>query len=193
MDRTIDVQGIDNHQVPNLRLGKFGAVAKKMKTGNVLLIFCQYAHIQNGKSIHSSLQIEDNNVTVNDRPIRLRGDQSLTTSEGYILPLDFKRGLAYLNIHVSYIKTQDIPWVPSRYDASPSYRGRNYDITTQEGFDDVGMLDASFTRHKHRGAVLARGIIAEPDINAHVHHTINSASRGMGYGESSEAEVTPDC
>ena len=24
----IDVQGIDNHQVPHLRLGKFGAVAK---------------------------------------------------------------------------------------------------------------------------------------------------------------------
>ena len=54
LDRTIDVQGIDNHQVPNLRLGKFGAVAKTKK-GNILLIFCQYAHIQNGKSIHSSL------------------------------------------------------------------------------------------------------------------------------------------
>ena len=52
LDRTIDVQGIDNHQVPNLRLGKFGAVAKTKK-GNILLIFCQYAHIQNGKSIHS--------------------------------------------------------------------------------------------------------------------------------------------
>ena len=38
MDRTIDVQGIDNHQVPNLRLGKFGAVAKT-KTGNVSHFF----------------------------------------------------------------------------------------------------------------------------------------------------------
>ena len=53
-DRTIDVQGIDNHKVPNLRLGKFRVVART-KTGNVLLIFCQYAHIQKGKSIHSSL------------------------------------------------------------------------------------------------------------------------------------------
>ena len=107
--------------------------------------------------------------------------------------------------------TRDIPWVPSRYDAAPSYRGRNYDITTQEGFDDVGMLEASFTRHKHRGgsryisgdtipmvpAVLTRLTLQgasllnrSSDINAHVHHPVNSASRGMGYGESSE--ITPD-
>lgn len=96
-DRTIDVQGIDNHQVPSLRLGTFGAVAKA-KQGEVILIFCQYAHINRGKSIHSSLQLEDNNISVNDRPIRLRGEQSLTTSEGYVFPLDFKRGLAYLKI-----------------------------------------------------------------------------------------------
>ena len=96
----------------------------------------------------------------------------------------------------------------SRYDASPSYRGRNYDITTQEGFDDDGMLEASFTRHTSScyissdtilmvPAVLTRLILQgasllnqSSDINAHVHHTVNSASRGMGYGESSE--VTPD-
>ena len=81
-DRTINVQGIDNHQVPQLRLGKLGAVAKaKHGDVEVLLIFSQYAHLQRGKSIHSSLQLDDNNVEVNDRPI-------------HVLPLDFKRGLA---------------------------------------------------------------------------------------------------
>lgn len=77
-DRTINVQGIDNHQVPQLRLGKLGAVAKaKHGDVEVLLIFSQYAHLQRGKSIHSSLQLDDNNVVVNDRPIHLRGNQSL--------------------------------------------------------------------------------------------------------------------
>jgi hypothetical protein len=112
-----NVQGTDTHQVPALPLGKFGVVART-KQGEVLLIFCQYAHIQRGKSIHSSLQLKDNNMTLNDRPICLRGDQSLTTKEGYILPLYFKRELAYLKIvqdvcvHDVYM-TRKIPWIPS--------------------------------------------------------------------------------
>ena len=124
-----DVQGIDNHQVPSLGLRKFGAVAKTKK-GEVLLIliFCQYAHIQNGKSIHSSLQMEDNNMTVNDRPIRLRGDQSLTPPPA--------RDTFYEFLRLPHVyMTRDIPWVPSRYDASSSYPGRNCNVITQEGFD----------------------------------------------------------
>ena len=49
----------------------------------------------------------------------------LTTNEGYILPLYFKRELAYLKIvqdvcvHDVYM-TRKIPWIPSWYDAVPS-------------------------------------------------------------------------
>jgi len=166
-DRTIDVQGIDNHQVPQLRLGKFGAVAKA-KQGDVLLIFCQHAHIQRGKSIHSSLQLEDNNITVNDRPIRLRGKQSLTTNEGYVLPLDFKRGLAYLKIRPytndEFIKlphvymTRDIPWVPSRYDAEPPRNMLGNEIITQDGFDEMGdLIEVSHSRGRYSGRQHPRG------------------------------------
>ena len=156
-----------NHQVPQLRLGKFGAVAKA-KQGDVLLIFCQYAHIQRGKSIHSSLQLEDNNITVNDRPIRLRGKQSLTTNEGYVLPLDFKRGLAYLKIRPytndEFIKlphvymTRDIPWVPSRYDAEPPRNMLGNEIITQDGFDEMGdLIEVSHSRGRYSGRQHPRG------------------------------------
>ena len=56
------------------------------------------------------------------------GGQSHVTNEGYVLPLDFKRGLAYLKIRLytnnefdklpHVYMTRDIPWVPSRYDTS---------------------------------------------------------------------------
>ena len=160
-DRTIDVQGIDNHEIPQLRLGKFGAVARS-KQGEVLLIFCQYAHIQRGKSIHSALQLEDNGVKVDDRPARLGGKQQLKTLQGYVLPLDFKRGLAYLKLrryrddeylclpHV--YMTRDTPWFPARYDSDakdPTRGGGDETIDMWPGFDEVGeLIEASATERK---------------------------------------------
>ena len=128
-ERSINVQGIDNHQLQGLAIGTFGATVRTQR-GYVILIFHQYAYHGRGKSIHSSLQLEDNGVSVNDRPASLNGAQSLVTEDGYAIPLDFKNGLAYLNLrpfttdefetlpHV--IMTRDIVWAPSRYDSSPS-------------------------------------------------------------------------
>ena len=96
-DRTINIQGIDNHQLHGLSIGTFGATARTQR-GTVILIFHQYAYHGRGKSIHSSLQLKDNGVTVNDRPMSLNGDQSLITADGYAIPLDFKNGRAYLNL-----------------------------------------------------------------------------------------------
>ena len=65
--RTIDVQGIDNHEIPKLKISSCGAVARTQR-GDAILIFNQYAHHGRGKSIHSALQLEDNSVKVDDRP-----------------------------------------------------------------------------------------------------------------------------
>ena len=65
LGRTIGVQGIGNHQLPALAIGTFGATVRRTQQGDVILIFHQHAHHSRGKSIHSSLQSEDNGVAVN--------------------------------------------------------------------------------------------------------------------------------
>ena len=71
--RTIDVQGIDNHEIPKLKL------SIRTQRGYAILIFNQYAHHGRGESIHSCLQLEDNSVQVDGHPSALGGTQSLVT------------------------------------------------------------------------------------------------------------------
>ena len=80
-ERSINVQGIDNHQLQGLAIETFGATARTQR-GYVILIFRQYAYHGCGKSIHSSLQLEDNGVSIIDRPVSLKGAQSLVTEDG---------------------------------------------------------------------------------------------------------------
>ena len=127
--RYIDVQGIDNHEIPKLQIGSFGAVCRS-NAGEVILEFHQYAYHGRHKSIHSCIQLEDNALSVEDRAAHLGGEQHIQTPEGYILPLDIKNGLPYLNIrpftpnewetlpHVHM--TRDIVWNSARYDSKPS-------------------------------------------------------------------------
>ena len=79
-----NVQGIDNNQLPGLPIGTFGVTARTQR-GNIILVFHQYAHHSRGKSIHSSLQLEDNGVAVRDRQVASNGEQSLITNEGYAI------------------------------------------------------------------------------------------------------------
>jgi len=127
-DRFIDVQGIDNHMVPHLRIGTFGAVVRTKAGSHIILIFNQYAYHGHGKSIHSCLQMMDAGVTVNDTSRVLGGEQCLKVEE-YIIPLSFSNGLAYLELRPFTNKeweklpriavTNDVPWDPSIYDFDP--------------------------------------------------------------------------
>ena len=128
-DRSINVQGIGNPQLQGLAIRTSGATTRTQR-GDVVLIFHQYAYHGRGKSIHSSLQLDDNGVKVNAPPVSLNGEQSLLTDDGYAIPLDFNNGLNYLNLrpftddeletqpHV--IMTRNMVWSPSRYDDIPS-------------------------------------------------------------------------
>ena len=93
----VDIEGFDKHVIPRLKLGIHGAVVNTL-TGKVLLIFHQYAYYAQERSIHSSLQLEDNNMTVDDHPTSLGGSQSLTTTDGIVIPLKFVNGIAHLNL-----------------------------------------------------------------------------------------------
>ena len=145
--RYLDVQGIDNHEIPKLKIGTAGAVART-NMGYVILIFHQYACYGRGKSIHSSLQLADNKAIVDDKSYKQGGTQSITTLEGHRIPLDFHSGLPYMALrrftdeeyatlpHV--FMTRDTPWDPGKYDSSPSKDAKWYETKEEEAYTHPG-------------------------------------------------------
>ena len=97
-DREVDVSGIDNHQMTNLPIVTAGGVVSSQR-GEVLVILHQYAYVPQGKTIHSSIQLESFKNKVDDRSTKVAGGtQSITTLEGFTFPLNFVNGLPYLKI-----------------------------------------------------------------------------------------------
>jgi hypothetical protein len=72
-DRTVEVQGIDNHRMTDhVRIVTAGAVTKTQR-GEVILIMRQYAHSPTSKTIHSSAQMESYKADVNDKSTKVPG------------------------------------------------------------------------------------------------------------------------
>jgi hypothetical protein len=71
-DRTLDVQGVDNHRMTDIRVVQAGAVTKTQK-GDVIIIMNQYANSRTARIIHSSAQLEAYKADVNDKSIKIPG------------------------------------------------------------------------------------------------------------------------
>ena len=71
-DRVVNVQGIRDHQVTDLKIVSAGGVVDSQH-GPVIAIFHQYAHMGSGKSIHSSIQLEAFGLEVNDKSCKVAG------------------------------------------------------------------------------------------------------------------------
>ena len=125
-DRKVSVSGIDNHRMDNLNIVSAGGVVKTQR-GDAIAIMHQYAHNPMGKTIHSSVQLEDFKNAVDERSTKVKGaTQSITTVDGYVIPLRFNNGLPYMQMrpytdreweelpHV--VLTSDVEWDPSRMD-----------------------------------------------------------------------------
>ena len=97
LHRHVDVQGIDNHQITHIPIVTAGGVTKTQR-GNIILILHQYAYVGKGTSIHSSPQIEAYHNKVDDRAIKLGGTQSITTIDGYVIPLNAKNALMRMKL-----------------------------------------------------------------------------------------------
>ena len=155
-DRVVNVQGIRDHQVTDLKIVSAGGVVDSQH-GPVIAIFHQYAHMGSGKSIHSSIQLEAFGLEVNDKSCKVTGGrQRIVTPDGYIHPLQIKDGLAYIIMrpytdkewtilpHVHW--TQDKDWEPSVLDHSLGDRDEEWfdavtDITelpNKHLFDEFG-------------------------------------------------------
>ncbi|KAL7490750.1 hypothetical protein ACHAWT_000281, partial [Skeletonema menzelii] len=144
-ERYVNITGVGNLNIPRLRIGTFAAKVRLQDGRYVLMIFHEYGELKNGKTIHSKLQLRDNNCQVFDDPEELDGKQCLITQEGYHIPLDFEQGLAYIKMHYPtedelktlpcVLMTRDIPWNPSRYDKVKST------TVADIPYDNDGLLD----------------------------------------------------
>ena len=93
----VDVTGIDNHEINDLKMVDAAAVVKTQK-GMVVAIFKQYAYHGLNRTIHSSGQIEHFKNKVHDRSITVGGRQCIVTLEGYVIPIDIINGLPYIKM-----------------------------------------------------------------------------------------------
>ena len=109
--RTVDVTGIDNHEMTDLHIVDTASWAMSNK-GPVILIFHQYAYHGLGRSIHSAIQFEHYKNKVDDKSMKIGGRQCITTLEGHVIPLDIINGLPYMKMRPpSDQELRDLPHV----------------------------------------------------------------------------------
>jgi hypothetical protein len=103
-NRTVDIQGIDNHRCTNIEIGTVGGVIQTHK-GPVIGIFHQCALLSKGSSIHSPCQFEWYRNDVNDKSVLVPGVFSVSKPLMDILfPLVFKMALLVLKYALILIK-----------------------------------------------------------------------------------------
>ena len=74
--RKVDVQGIDNHRLPDIPVVTAAGVVKTQK-GPLILIMNQYAGTGTGQTIHSSGQMEAHSITIDDCSVKIGGKQQM--------------------------------------------------------------------------------------------------------------------
>jgi hypothetical protein len=99
-NRTVDIRGIDNHQVTDIDISTVGGVVQSQK-GPIIAVMHQYALLNKGHSIHSPCQFESYKVTIDDKSVCASGTQCIQTPDGYTIPLSIKDGLTRLDIRPS--------------------------------------------------------------------------------------------
>ncbi len=130
--RTVDIKGIDNHQVIDVPIGTVGGVVTTQK-GPVIAILHQYALLGKGTSIHSPCQLEAYKNDVNDKSVHINGGlQRITTLDGYVIPLGIQSGLARLPIR---------PYTDHEWETLPHVfltAESEWDPTVLDQFDEFG-------------------------------------------------------
>ena len=125
LNRTVDVQGINNHQINDIPIVTAGGVTRTQR-GDVILILHQYAYVGKGNSIHSSAQFEHYENKVDDRAIKVGGRQLIKTLDGYVIPLSIKKALSRMKLR---------PYTNSEWENLPHV------IMTSEDTWDPSILD----------------------------------------------------
>ena len=127
--RHVDVQGIDQHQMTNLRIATVGGIINTQH-GEVIGIFHQYAYTGRGTSIHSSGQLEWYKNEVSDQSSVTGGKQRIVTLQGHVVPITITGGLPRIKLRPYTDQEWDsLPHVVMTDDAlwDPSFLDNEYD------------------------------------------------------------------
>ncbi len=151
----VDVRAIDNHQITNIPIATAGRVIKTQH-GPAIAILHQYAYTGQGKTIHSSGQLEWYKNDVNNKSVKVAGGlQCILTNDGYIIPINIRDGLPYIALHpftdaewdslLHVILTGDTDWDPSVLDIDLDEEEAWFDAITNlpqskspSAFDEFG-------------------------------------------------------
>ena len=127
-ERYANAIGIDEHQVPHMRIGTFASLVEKTPDGPIIIIMHQYAHGK-GSTVHSAIQWQQFGHDVDVRSKPNGGKQCVTcvTTIGdcYTIPIHIRGGLPYIDMRrptfeefssdlfPKVIVTSNAPWDPS--------------------------------------------------------------------------------
>ena len=152
--RTVDVTGIDNHQVNDLSIVTCAGKVSSNQ-GPLILIMHQYAYFGQGKTIHSCCQLEHYQNNICDKSRKAKGGkQRMVTLEGHVIPFQIRGGLPYMEMSVPndedmkslphVIITSDMDWDPSILDNE--YHVDEIHSEDQDVFEDPSpYVDNTFT------------------------------------------------
>ena len=173
--RKVDIQGIDNHQVTDVKIGSVGGVVNTQK-GPVIAIFHQYALFGKGHTIHSPGQMEWYKLDVNDKSCNTPGGlQRITTLDGYVIPLIMSNGLARMPLRPYTDKewdslphvfmTSDFDWDPTVLDHDPTENEQWFDaVSDVESKDPAVDLFDEYGEYRHRITVQATSLLSRGTI-----------------------------
>jgi hypothetical protein len=135
--RRADVTGIGDQTLQGLPIA-LGAALIQTKSGYIIGMFHQHAHIGKEKTIHSANQMRKWGVNVDDTPQSTGGSQHVYTSKGHIIPLSIRGGLAYMDMvkptdndmstYPHVIFTSDNEWDPHILDDEYSHSDFDADL-----------------------------------------------------------------
>jgi len=105
-NKTVDVTGIDNHELNSLPM--VDATAKTITDkGPVILILRNYVYHGLNRTLHSAGQIEWFRNKVYNTSMKVGGRQVIKTVDGYYLPINIIQGLPYIHMEPNTVKEFD--------------------------------------------------------------------------------------
>ena len=144
-EKKVNISGIGDTELAEVTIGNVAGLIQSTK-GPIIAIFNQYATYGKGNTIHSAIQLRSFANTINDIPSTCPGGtQTLTTPDGYVIPLAVRDGLCYMDMrcptdkeleelhHV--IMTSDDNWEPDSFDSEPNEQYFDSHASDDE-FDD---------------------------------------------------------
>jgi hypothetical protein len=140
LHRTVDVPGIDNHQIVDILVPIViaGGVINTQK-GPAIAILNQYAYIGKGKTIHSSGQLKWFGQDINERSVKVaNGKQRILTLDGYAITINIRNGLPYITMRPYTDKERDdLPHVIFTPDSEWDPTVLDHDLDDNEQWFDV--------------------------------------------------------